>query len=261
MKLFILKLKNYAYTKLFTFLIIYASLNACSTYRQNIMFKVPEDYKLEQEVQKAEKNYVIQKNDHLKVDVYTNDGERIIDPDLKLIENNPTQGEDSKPEVIYLVNVRGFVKLPMVGEVKLEGLTLREAEALLQDAYEKYYSKPYVVMQYVNKRVVVLGAPGGQVIPLIDENVELVEILALAKGVNNDAKAHNIRVLRNEKVFMIDLSTIDGYQKGNMIMEPGDIVYVEPVRKPVSEAVRDYGPLVSLVVSLVTLIIVLNNTN
>jgi polysaccharide export outer membrane protein len=168
---------------------------------------------------------------------------------------------NTKPEVIYLIDLKGIAKLPMVGEIKLEGLTIRQAEALLQDAYEKYYSKPYVVLKYVNKRVVVLGAPGGKVIPLTNENVELVEILALAEGLKNDAIANNIRVLRDEKVFLVDLSTIDGYLKGNMIMEPGDIVYVEPVRRPVSEAVRDYGPLVSLTVSLITLIIVLDNTN
>lgn len=225
------------------------------------MFKIPEGYQLEQEVQKAEKNYLIQKNDQLSVDVYTNDGERIIDPDLKLTENIPSQSLDTKPEVVYLVNLNGIVKLPMVGDVKLEGLTIREAESLLQDAYSTYYSKPFVVLNYLNKRVVVLGAPGGQIIPLTNENVELVEILALAKGINTDAKAHNIRVVRKEKVFLVDMSTIDGYLKGNMIMEPGDIVYVEPVRKPVSEAVRDYGPLVSLVASLVTLIIVIAQNN
>lgn len=225
------------------------------------MFKIPEGYKLEQEIQKAERNYVIQKNDLLSVDVYTNEGERIIDPDLKLAETIATQGVNAKPEVTYLVDLKGVTKLPMVGEIKLEGLTIREAEALLQDAYNKYYTKPFVVIQYINKRVVVLGAPGGQIIPLTNDNMELVEILALAKGVSNDAKAHNIRVLREEKVFLVDMSTVDGYLKGNMIMEPGDIVYVEPVRKPVSEAVRDYGPLVSLVASLVTLVIVIAQNN
>jgi polysaccharide export outer membrane protein len=224
------------------------------------MFKIPEGYKLDEVVQQAEKNYVIQKNDQLSVDVYTNDGERIIDPDLKLAENIPDQ-LDSKPEVLYLVTLKGVVKLPMIGEIKVEGLTIREAEGLLQDAYEKFYTKPFVVVKYTNKRVVVLGAPGGKVIPLANENMRLLEILALAEGINNDAKAQNLRVLRDEKVFLIDLSTIDGYHKGNMLMEPGDVVYVEPVRKPVSEAVRDYGPLVSLIVSLVTLLIVINNTN
>ncbi|HEX5167537.1 MAG TPA: polysaccharide biosynthesis/export family protein [Cyclobacteriaceae bacterium] len=254
-------MRKHIYTTLLPVLAIGALACSCSTYKQNIMFKIPDGYKLEQEIQKAEKNYLIQKNDQLLVDVYTNDGERIIDPDLKLMENIPNQNQNIKPEVTYLVNLSGVVKLPMVGEIKLEGLTIREGEALLQDAYSKYYSKPFVVMKYVNKRVVVLGAPGGQVIPLANENVELVEILALAKGVDNNAKAHNIRVLRKEQVFLVDFSTVDGYIQGNMIMEPGDIVYVEPVRKPVSEAVRDYGPLVSLVASLVTLVIVIAQNN
>ena len=259
MKLYAIKLKQYT-TTICVFIVL-AIFSSCSSYKQNIMFKVPEGYKLDEAVQQAEKNYVIQVNDLLSVDVYTNDGERIIDPDLKLAENIPNQSMNTKPEVLYLVTLNGIVKLPMVGGLKLEGLTIREAEALLQDAYEKFYSKPFVVVKYNNKRVVVLGAPGGKVIPLANDNMRLLEVLALAEGISNDAKVHNIRILRNKQVFMVDLSTIDGYHKGNMLMEPGDVVYVEPVRKPVSEAVRDYGPLVSLVVSLVTLLIVLNNTN
>jgi polysaccharide export outer membrane protein len=41
------------------------------------------------------------------------------------------------------------------------------------------------------------------------------------------------------------------------VMQHGDVIYVEPIRRPVSEGVRDYGPLLSIVTSLTTLIIVL----
>jgi polysaccharide export outer membrane protein len=51
--------------------------------------------------------------------------------------------------------------------------------------------------------------------------------------------------------------TIDGYKKGNMIMQHGDIVYVEPIRRPLVEASRDYGPLLSLGISITTLVVVL----
>jgi polysaccharide biosynthesis/export protein len=107
----------------------------------------------------------------------------------------------------------------------------------------------------------VLGAPGGQVIPLVNENTRLTEVLAMAKGLGNDAKAHNIRVLRADKVFVADFSTIGGYLKGDMIMAPGDIVYVEPVRRPFSEGLREYGPLVSIVTSMATLIVVILRSN
>lgn len=236
-------------------------LGACASYQQNVMFRLPEGQALQQAVAQTEKSYVVQKNDQLQVDIYTNNGERIIDPDLRLAETIPNQSMRVKPVIAYPVEANGMVKLPMIGEIHAEGLTLRALEEVLQKEYSRFYTSPLAVVRYLNKRVIVLGAPGGQVIPLVNENVELAEVLALAKGIDVNGKAHNIRVVRGDQAFLVDLSTMDGFRKGNMIMEPGDIVYVEPVRKPVSEAVRDYGPLLSIVASLVTLIVVLNNTN
>lgn len=220
------------------------------------MFKVPEGYILKQALE-TENNYQIQKNDFLKLEAFTNSGERIIDPDLKLIKDMPVQNAMLKPDLSYLVDINGMAKFPMIGEIKVEGLTIRKAEDLLQKEYAKFYKEPFVTLQYTNKRIVVLGAPGGKVIPLINENITLVEILALASGVDNNGKAQNIRVMRGEQCFIADLSTLEGYQKTNMIMQHGDIVYVEPIRRPVSEAARDYGPLLSLGISITTLIVVL----
>ncbi len=87
--------------------------------------------------------------------------------------------------------------------------------------------------------------------------MHLVEVLALAKGVSNEGKAQNIRVLRQDKVFLVDLSTYEGYLKGNLVVEPGDVVYVEPIRRPFAESIRDYGILVSLATSVTTLVLVI----
>ena len=230
---------------------------SCATYKQNIMFKIDDPSVVQQQVAAAEKNYVIQKNDLLELDVYTNNGERIIDPDLQLTRDVGTQNVSARTVPTYLVDVAGIAKFPMVGEIKLEGLKIREAEEILQKEYNKYYQGSYAILKYVNKRVIVLGAPGGQVIPLASENMHLVEVLALAKGINNDGKAQNIRVLRQEKVFLIDFSTYDGYLKQNLVIEPGDVVYVEPVRRPFFEGIRDYGVLVSLATSISTLVLVI----
>ena len=221
------------------------------------MFKVPEGEVLQKQAVEVQRNYVIQKNDYLKLNVYTNKGELIIDPDLSLMKDIQAQNMQRRPDPDYLVDLNGVAKFPMIGELKVEGLTIRQAEAILQKEYSNYYTDPFVVLQYTNKRVVVLGAMGGFVIPLVNENVTLVEILAHATGLNNDSKAQNIRVLRGEEFFVADLSTIEGYRQTNMIMQPGDIVYVEPVRRPVSESSRDYLPLISMITSLTTLIIVL----
>ena len=231
-------------------------VSSCASYKQNIMFQLPEGTVLKQQMDTAEKNYTIQKYDHLEFEVYTNKGEKIVDPEFQQATDQSSQSEITvKP--IYIIDVNGLSKFPLVGEVKLDGLTIRQAEEVLQQAYSKFYTDPYVLLKYVNKRVIVLGAPGGQVIPLTSENMHLVEVLALAKGLNNDAKAQNIRILRGDQVYLADLSTFDGYVKNNIPIQSGDVVYVEPIRRPISESVRDYGPIVSLLASLTTLVIVI----
>lgn len=249
--------------KLAHYALAFLVLSSCASYKQNILFRpgpgfTPEPVKHEALV--VEKNYVIQKNDFLKLDVFSNKGERVVDPNPQLSNSSSAtqQSTTAAQPFTYLVDLNGVVRFPMVGELKLEGLTLRQAEEILQKEYDKFFKEAYVILSYTNKRVIVLGAIGGQVIPLNNQNISLVEVLALAKGVTPDSKVQNIRVLRADQVFIIDLSTIDGFKAGNMLIQPGDIVYVEPVRRPLSEGLKDYATVFTLILSLTTLIIVAN---
>lgn len=229
---------------------------SCSSYKQDIMFKNADSF--HKEIKTAESNYIIQKNDYLQLDVFTNNGERVIDPDSKLTEGNQLTTQRQKFE--YLINDAGEGKFPLLGNIKIEGLTIRGAEELLQKEYAKFYTDPFVTLKFMNKRVIILGAPGGQVIPLLNENIRLTEALAMAKGVTNNAKAHNIRILRGEQVFVADLSTIEGYTKSNIVIQPGDIIYIEPIRKSFLEGVREYGPITSLITSVAALVLVITTS-
>jgi polysaccharide export outer membrane protein len=235
---------------------------SCASYKQNIMFKSTEEVqpeRISKEVSAVENNYHIQKNDLLSLEVYSNKGERLIDPNPELSQKNGAIQEVEEDEPVYLVDLKGIVRFPMVGEINLENFTLRQAEEILQKEYAKFFKEPYVQLTYKNKRVILLGALGGHVIPLENENMNLLEVLALGKGLTNDSKAQNIRLIRGERVFEIDLSTIQGLRDGNVIVEPGDVIYVEPVRRPVSEALRDYSGALSLLISLTTLLLVLQS--
>lgn len=229
----------------------------CSSYKQNLMFKTPEGFQpkeITSESLNAIQDYLIQKNDLLSIEVFSNNGERIIDPNPELT-NTPIQNGE-KAKITYLVTTNGNAKLPLINEIKLEGFTLRQAEAAVQAEYAKFFKDPYVVMHFANKRAVLLGATGGQVIPLDNQSMRLTEVLALGKGLDNNAQAQNIRILRNDDVYVIDLSTIDGYRAGNMLIRPGDIIYVEPIRRPFSEAVRENGSIMSIVISLASLVVI-----
>jgi polysaccharide biosynthesis/export protein len=242
-------------------------MSSCASYKQNIMFKSTDAAsaeKAKKDAAEVENNFQIIKNDRLRIKIYSNGGERLIDPNPQLTGTNQNRQQTnsvSENEPVYLIDLKGLIKLPMVGEVKLEGLTLKQAELVLQKEYERFFKEPYVQLSFVNKRVIVLGALGGQVIPLENENTRLVEVLALAEGLDNNAKAQNMRLIRDDKVYEIDFSTIEGYLNGNMLIQSGDIVYVEPIRKPVSEALRDYSGMFSILVSLVTLITLISAIN
>jgi polysaccharide export outer membrane protein len=215
---------------------------------------------IKKEALDVERNYTIQKNDYLKLDVFSNNGERIIDPNPEVSQTNPNQ-TTARKEFSYLVDLKGIVKFPLIGELNVEGLTLRQAEEIVQKEFQKFFKEPFIVLSYANKRVILLGAAGGQVIPLTNQNIHLAEVLALAKGIDNNAKAQNIRVLRKDTFFQIDFTTIEGFRNGNLLIEPGDIIYIEPIRRPFAEGIRDYIGLFSLIVSLASLIVILDATH
>ncbi len=211
-------------------------------------------------IHEAESSYIIKPYDYLQIEVFTNRGERIIDPNFELVEENLNRSQ-GRPQPRFLVQENGMVMLPIVGEIHLAGLTLPRADSVLRKEYSNYYKEPYVITTYTNKRVIVLGATGGQVIPLVNEQMSVIEVLALAGGIPNEAKGHNIRLIRgdlkNPTVQVIDLTTIQGLRKAELKVESGDIIYIEPVRKFVSESLRDISPILSVITSMVTLIVLI----
>jgi polysaccharide export outer membrane protein len=72
-----------------------------------------------------------------------------------------------------------------------------------------------------------------------------------------------IRLLRgnlseNPDVQLINLSTIEGMKVAQHKLLPGDIIYIEPIKRVFRETMTDIFPSISVVVSLLTLLILLN---
>lgn len=245
-------------------------LFSCNRYTQNIMFKTEHEEYIDSAFvlsDTARENYKIQPNDFIKMKVNSNKGELMIDPNFSLMREFEMQGNQQmrREEPVYQIKTDGYVMLPMVGNVKLSGYNLREADSLLAIKYSEYYEEPYVLTQQANRRVVVLGPLGGRVVPLENENMTLIEVLALYGGMDDNSKAHNIRLIRGDlnepQVQVVDLSTIKGMQKASLQIQPNDIVYIEPFRRPLTESVREISPLIGVASSLLTLFVLLSNVN
>ena len=248
-----------AFFELF-FLVSLVSLSACS-YRNNVMFSHDDDFvaaQLNAEARALETNYTIQPNDLLNVKVYTKNGEMIIDPEYELsktINNN----RDTRPDPEYLVRLDGSIYLPMIGDVIIEGLTIHEANLMLIKLYSEYFVDPYVITNYTNKRITVLGAPGGQIIPLTNENLTIAEVLAMAGGMDKTGNAKAMKLIRGNEVFLIDFSTVKGYYESNQIVKAGDIIYIEPINRVVADNSGTIALILSMVTTTITLIVLVTN--
>jgi polysaccharide export outer membrane protein len=111
--------------------------------------------------------------------------------------------------------------------------------------------------------VIVFSSNQGQVIPLTNENMNLIEVIALSGGVQNNERASNIRLIRgdlkNPEVYIINLSTIDGMTKANLQVQPNDIIYIEPVRRVLTESLQEINPFLGLVSTLITLFVLITS--
>lgn len=245
--------------------ILFVILASCKAYKQDIMFRLDDDFSesdLAKSINQVEQNYKLQPDDIIQVDVFTNNGERLVDPNSELGDQANTQIAEFKDQYQYLIQSDGSVKLPMIGKKVLSGLSIDEAESLLEQAYsDPYYVDTFVKLKVLNRRVIVLGGEGGQVIPIENENTTLVEVLAIYGGLNISSKAENVRLIRGNlnkpQVYYIDLSSIAGMQQTIIDVESGDIIYVEPWRRPWLESLRDMSPVFGLITSVTTLLIVL----
>jgi polysaccharide export outer membrane protein len=148
----------------------------------------------------------------------------------------------------YLVNYDSTVILPMIGRIKLTGMTRLEASRLLEQEYSKYIINPIIEVNIANLGVTVLGEVNLQGRILIDkENTTLVDIIAMAGGIKDSGKKKNIKIIRGNQVILINLKKISVLESSAIIMQDNDIVYVEPYgAKAAAEPYVSVQPIVAI---------------
>lgn len=230
---------------------------SCKVLVPEQMLRTPYSYEYSdiKELEKAEE-YKIAPNDKLYFRIFTNRGEKLIDP----LDATRT----GIRETIYLVEHDGKVKLPVLGRIDIAGNTLREAEKILEDKYSTYYNRPFVQLKVTNNRVTIFpGGRGGssKVLYLENTNTTLFEALAMAGGIT-DGKAHNVKLIRgkpdNPKVYHIDLSTIEGIEQANLVLQANDIIYVDPRERVPQRILENISPYLSLATTLLLIYSLIN---
>jgi polysaccharide export outer membrane protein len=236
--------------------------SSCKIFRSNLMLRTPKDFVYDKLVDSLSMtDYKIAANDALQYRVFANNGFNLVN--LSGSSNGVAVGGTSSSFVDVIVESDGAAKMPVIGRIALEGLTLKEAENALEKKYSEIYNDPFVVLRVTNRRVIVFPGNGGaaRVLPLANNNTTVMEAIALASGIQEDGKAYKVKLIRNNEepgkkayVYLMDLSKIEGLASARSKVQAGDIIYVEPRYKPIATSIKEISPVLTLVTTLLILL-------
>lgn len=236
------------------FLVVFGLLllmSSCKVFYPNMMFK-QKDYQYFELAQKEVDEYVIKKGDQFGMRVYSRDGFRLID----IV--NGTNAIQVNNSGIFLVDNEGFAKLPIIGEFYVNGYTESELERIMEEKYSNLYVDPYVVLTVTNRRAFVFKGSSASVVSLNESPTNLFEVIAKSGGISGELKAYKIKVIRgdlkNPQITIIDLSSLEGMRNADLIVQSNDIIYIEPRRRIVSDALREVTPILAWATTIITTI-------
>jgi polysaccharide export outer membrane protein len=217
------------------------------------MLKTPKNFKYDTLPKNPGTTYLISPNDVLEFRMYSNDGFKLVD--MTNLEGGATLNNNLRKGFEYHVEDDGTVKLPVIGRIALKGVTVREAETLLEEKYAAYYQRPYILLKVTNRRVTIFPGNDGsaKVVPLEYDNTTLLEALALAGGIFQNGKAFKVKLIRgdptNPKVYLLDLSTLDGFRRSDPVLQANDIIYIEARPEYAQRVFSTIAPYISLITS------------
>lgn len=226
--------------------------SSCRLLRPSLMLKTPPNYVFEKVSDSMTvQEYHIAPTDAISFRILSNEGFKLVDISAANVNNLAISTIETT------VELDGTVKIPLIGRVKVQGLTIREAEQMLETRFSEFYIGPYVLFRVTNKRVIVFPGNAGQarVVQIVNNNTTVFEALALAGGITEDGKAYKVKLVRRptplkSRVYLMDLSTIEGLREGNTIVQANDIIYVEPRNRVGQRVSSEIFPYVSILSSL-----------
>ena len=202
---------------------------------------------------------VLKNDDLLSIIVSADDPELTYMFNVPQVQGNYKVTENQEGTKTYLIDSNGEITYPVLGKIKLAGLTRTQAVALLTDKVRPYIEKnPTVNLRILNFKFSVLGEvnkPGSHTIP--SERVTLLEALANAGDLTIYGKRDNILVIREKdgnKIYnRIDITKSDFINSEFYYLTQNDVVVVEPNKTRVNASA--FGPNITAIISATSVIL------
>ncbi|MCB0550397.1 MAG: polysaccharide biosynthesis/export family protein [Phaeodactylibacter sp.] len=253
-------------------LIVGGAMQSCVGYKDLVTFNAtddgPETLISDSTIQVTPtpgfQEYQIKPYDQLMIKINAFDGstEEFLNREFGVATGTPNVR--SLPEDIYFrsiaVSDSGTIVLPLLGEIKVEGMTTLQLKAKLDESYKPYLRFVSTNVKLANMRVTVLGevsSPG--VFYLYQDRNTILDAIGLAGDFTEFGNRKKVRMIRQTelgaKTVFLNLSRPEFATTEFFYVQPHDLIYVEPLKAKSFDVSSESVGLVFSAISVTALLI------
>lgn len=210
----------------------------------------------------------IQANDILQISILT------LDPQVNnilasansasfAVQPGSTSTVTNTPTVSgFLVDNNGAVELPVVGKIRVSGMSTAAARDSIHHKVSLYYRDPVVNVRFANFNITVLGEvsrPATYIVP--SEKVSILDAIGMAGDLTIFGKRENVLLIRDssgtKQMIRFDLNSSSTLLSPYFYLRQGDVVYVEPSKSKVASTDANKAKNFTLLASGLSLLVVI----
>ena len=200
----------------------------------------------------------LQPDDLLSIVVSAENPEITMPFNLPQVQGNV--GATSTSGRTFLIDNDGFIDYPVLGKIKLGGLTRTQATAKLTEMIGNYINAPSIAMKILNFKISVLGEvlrPGNYTVN--GERISILEALSLAGDLGIYGKRKNVLIIHDDEgkktYTRIDITDANLLNSPQYYLSQNDVIVVEANRTKLNSSV--VGPNIAIWLTSVSLVLTL----
>jgi polysaccharide export outer membrane protein len=154
------------------------------------------------------------------------------------VRTSPESRSEPNSIVSYIIDKEGYMHIPMIGKVKVGGLTTDMAATTVEELLKSVLTQPVVSITIQNLKISVLGDVGRPgTYNIQDERMTINEALAYAGDLAGTGIRNNILIIREvdgtRQYVPIDLTSKKTFSSPYYYLKNNDIIYVKPNRQKI----------------------------
>ncbi|MGV3461093.1 MAG: polysaccharide biosynthesis/export family protein [Flavobacterium sp.] len=202
----------------------------------------------------------LQPDDNLMIVVTAANADLVRDFNMMFlyVQSTDMRSVANESPFTYLIDQKGEIDFPVLGKLKLAGMTRIQAEAYIKERVTKYVKNPGVTLRVTNFKVSVIGEvsrPGPQ--NILGDRITIFEALSGAGDLTIYGKRKDVMVIREKDsvktITHVDLTNPEIVATPYYYLAHNDVVYVKPNKTRVNSSV--VGPNLTLALSTISLLI------